>query len=65
MYAVRNMIGERKLELFTVNGASVGTFVVNSMANAWGLTSLISPRGVEVGGALIMALDIELGVAVC
>ena len=47
-----------------VDGASVGTFVVNSMANAWGLTPFISPRGVEVGDALIIALDIELGVAV-
>jgi len=59
------MIGERKLELFTVNCASVGTLVVNSMANAWGITPLISPRGVEMGGTLIIALDIELGVAVC
>ena len=52
------------MELFTVDGASVGTLVVNSMANAWGLTPFISPRGVEVGDALIIALDIELGVAV-
>jgi hypothetical protein len=35
------------------------------MANAWGITPLISPRGVEIDNALIIALDIELGVAVC
>lgn len=61
---VRNMIGDQRLELFTVDGASVGTFVVSSTGNAWGLTPFIGRRGVEVGDALIIALDTELGVAV-
>lgn len=61
---VRNMIGERKLELFTVDGASVGTFAISSTGNAWGLTPFIGRRGVEIGDALIIALDTELGVAV-
>jgi len=61
---IRNMIGEQRLELFTVDGASVGTFVVSSAGNAWGLTPFIGRRGVEVGDALIVALDTELGVAI-
>ncbi len=61
---VRSMIGERRLELFTVDGTSIGTFVVSSTGQAWGLTPFISRRGVEVGDALIIALDTELEVAV-
>jgi hypothetical protein len=61
---VRNMIGERKLELFTVEGASVGTLVVSSTGNAWGLTPFIGRRGIEEGDALIIAIDTELGIAV-
>lgn len=61
---IRNMIGGRGLELFTVDGASVGTFVVSSTGNSWGLTPFIGRRGVEVGDALIVALDTELEVAI-
>jgi len=61
---VRNMIGERRLELFTIDGTSVGTFIVSGMGNAWGLTPFIGRRGIEVGDALIIAVDTELGVAV-
>jgi hypothetical protein len=61
---VRNMIGERRLELYAVDGASVGTLVVSTTGNAWGLTPFIGRRGVEVGDGLIIALDTDLGVAV-
>lgn len=61
---VRNMVGERRFELFTVDGASVGTFVVSITGRAWGIGPFIDRRGVEVGDALIVAVDIELGVAV-
>ena len=61
---VRSMVGNQKLELFTVDGASVGTFVVNNTGNAWGLTPFISRRGVEEGDSLIIALDTDLRVAV-
>ncbi len=61
---VRSMLGERRLELFAVDGTSVGTFVVNSTGNAWGLTPFIGRRGVEIGDTLIITLDTELGVAV-
>lgn len=61
---VRHMIGERRLELFAVDGTLVGTFVVSSTGNAWGLTPFIGRRGIEVGDALIIALDTELEVAV-
>lgn len=60
---IRSMIGERKLELFTTDGASVGTLVTRK-TNAWGLTPFIGRRGVEVGDVLIVALDTDLGVAV-
>lgn len=61
---VRAMLGNQKSELFTVDGASVGTFVINNAGNAWGLTPFISRRGVEEGDSLIIALDTELGIAV-
>ena len=61
---VRAMLGNQKSELFTVDGASVGTFVVNNTGNAWGLTPFISRRGVEEGDSLIISLDTELGIAV-
>ena len=61
---VRDMIGERRLELFTVDGASVGTFVVGNTGNAWGLTPFIGRRGVEAGDVLVIAVDTELGIAV-
>jgi hypothetical protein len=61
---VRSMVGERKLELFTTDGASVGNFVVSKTGNAWGLTPFIGRRGVEVGDALIVVLDTDLSVAV-
>lgn len=61
---IRNMIGDHKLELYTVEGATVGTLVVSSTGSAWGLTPFIGRRGVEVGDALIITLDTELGVAV-
>jgi len=61
---IRNMIGERVLELFTVEGAPVGKFVISGKSHAWGLTPFIGRRGVEVGDYLIIALDTDLGVAV-
>lgn len=61
---IRKMIGERRLDLFSVDGASVGTFVLSSTGNAWGLTPFIGRRGVEVGDVLVIALDTELGIAV-
>jgi len=61
---VRNVIGDRRLELFTVDGAPVGTFVVRATGSAWGLTPFFDRRGVEVGDILIIALDFELDVAV-
>jgi hypothetical protein len=61
---MRNIIGERRLELFTVEGAPVGTFVINRSANAWGLTPFIGRRGVEEGDVLIIAVDTDLEVAV-
>lgn len=62
--AVRNMIGERRLELFTADGASVGTFVVGKTGNAWGLGRFILRRGVEESDALIIAIDTDLEVAI-
>lgn len=61
---VRNMIGERRLELFTSDGASVGTLVVSITGNAWGITPFIGRRGVEADDTLIIALDIDLEVAI-
>lgn len=61
---MRNIIGERRLELFTVEGAPVGTFVINRSGNAWGLTPFIGRRGVEEGDVLIIAVDTDLEVAV-
>jgi hypothetical protein len=60
----RNVIGDRRLELYTVDGAPVGTFVVRATGSAWGLTPFFDRRGAEVGDVLIIALDIELDVAV-
>lgn len=61
---VRRMLGSQKLELFTIDGASVGTLVINDTGNAWGLTPFINRRGVEEGDSLIITLDTELGVAI-
>lgn len=61
---VRSMLGEQKLELFTVEGIRVGTFVISNTGNAWGLTPFINRRGVEIGDHLVVTIDTDLQLAV-
>lgn len=60
---VRRMIGERKLELFTIEGTPVGTLVIGSTGNAWGLTPFIGRRGINENDTLLITIDTDLEVA--
>lgn len=60
---VRRMTGERRFELFSIDGAPMGTFVVGD-GNGWGLTPFINRRGVDIGDHIVVLVDTDLDVAI-
>lgn len=60
---IKNLLGERRFELYETDGALVGELVVAATGNCWGLTPFIGRRGVEVDDALVVTIDTELEVA--
>lgn len=60
---VHEILGDGRFELYAVDGARVGTLSMRKLS-AWGLGSFIGRRGVEIGDHLIVAVDIELQMAV-
>ncbi len=63
-FAVGKVIGERRLELYAIDGSGMGTLAVGSAGKAWGLTPFIGRRGVDVGDYVVVSLDLDLEVAV-